>query len=498
MTRRITAAQIRSRCGSAEHRGPAIGFGRPVAGCISPGFRNSFQKRDAVVLSCQVDWRDQRIAELEAELEAKNERIDRLERLVAELTRRLDEDSGNSHRPPSSDGPGARGKRKAKAKKKDRSKGKAHRKQGAQCGHRGHHRGLVSSDQVDRIVDHFPCTCEDCGAHLPRQEDPAPLRIQTTEVPPIRPEVTEDRYHAVTCDCGCTTRPRPASTSAFGPRLMALIALFTGVYHLSRRRTAAILGDVLGVTISVGAVSTVEGRASEALKPAVDEAWDVVDQAEVKHTDATTWLHKGVTRQLWVLASSLATVFRIVVDGSAATIKPFFGACRGILVSDRATVFVSLWKMKLRQICWSHLLRKFISFSERDGPAKQVGNELLDLTALLFDYWHAYQDGKLSKKKLLEWMAPVRAQAEACLQRAADADIEHVSGSCADILAHREALWTFLTRADVEPTNNHANAARGISVVMPRPGLCRIETRGARLRVPAGPRSAAGMFTDAA
>ena len=213
---------------------------------------------------------------------------------------------------------------------------------------------VIIADQVDRIVDHFPSACEDCGAHLPREEDLDPLRIQMTEVPPIRPEVTEDRYHAVTCDCGCTTRPKPASTSPFGPRLMALIALFTGVYHLSRRRTVAILQDVLGIAISVGAVSTVEGRASEALKPSADEAWDVVDQAEVKHADATTWLHKGVTRQLWVLASSLATVFRIVVDGSAATIQPFFGASRGILVSDRATVFLSLWKMKLRQICWSH------------------------------------------------------------------------------------------------------------------------------------------------
>jgi len=407
-----------------------------------------------------VDPRDQRIAELEAEnaalraeLADKDARLEKLERLVADLTRKLNQNSRNSHLPPSSDGPGTRGNQKPKEEKR---KGKGRRKQGGQPGHRGHHRGLLPPEQVDHVADYFPPACDDCGANLPKKKDPEPLRIQTTEVPPIRPEVTEDRYHAVTCDCGCITRAKPASTSPFGPRLMALIALFTGVYHLSRRRTVAMLGDVLGITISVGAVSAMESRASEAMKSAADEAWDVVEQARVKHADATTWLHKGTTRQLWVLASSLATVFRIVVDGSAATIRPFFGTCKGILVSDRATVFVSLWKMKLRQICWSHLLRKFISFSERDGPAKQVGNELLELTGLLFDYWHAYKDGKLSKKKFLEWMAPVRRQVEARLQRAVDAGIEHVSGSCADILAHRHALWTFLSRDDVEPTNNHA------------------------------------------
>ena len=34
--------------------------------------------------------------------------------------------------------------------------------------------------------------------------------------------------------------------------------------------------------------------------------------------------------------------------------------------------------------------------------------------------------------------------------------IKNVSGSCTNILEHREALWTFARVAGVEPTNNHA------------------------------------------
>src|SRR5262249_40185635 len=45
---------------------------------------------------------------------------------------------------------------------------------------------------------------------------------------------------------------------------------------------------------------------------------------------------------------------------------------------------------------------------------------------------------------------------EAALARAVAAGINGLSGSCADILAHKDALWTFVERADVEPTNNHA------------------------------------------
>jgi transposase len=80
---------------------------------------------------------------------------------------------------------------------------------------------------------------------------------------------------------------------------------------------------------------------------------------------------------------------------------------------------------------------------------------LLQLTAMLFHYWQSRRDGVISRKTFLAWMAPIRDQIEACLQRAVDAGIDGVSGSCANILAHREALWTFLTRAGVDPTNNH-------------------------------------------
>jgi len=53
-------------------------------------------------------------------------------------------------------------------------------------------------------------------------------------------------------------------------------------------------------------------------------------------------------------------------------------------------------------------------------------------------------------------MAPVREQVEALLERLVAAEITGVSGSCADILEHRAALWTFVKREGVEPTNNHA------------------------------------------
>lgn len=100
--------------------------------------------------------------------------------------------------------------------------------------------------KVNKFVDLFPQECENCWKPLPRVPDPSAKRYQQTEVPPIEPFTTEWRRHEVTCPC-CKYRTRAPyvdgeiPVSPFGPRLMAIVALLTGVYHLahSTRPSAA-------------------------------------------------------------------------------------------------------------------------------------------------------------------------------------------------------------------------------------------------------------------
>jgi uncharacterized coiled-coil protein SlyX len=54
-------------------------------------------------LEAQLRLRDERIAELEAQLRLRDERSAALERQVAELLARLGQNSSNSHMPPSTD-----------------------------------------------------------------------------------------------------------------------------------------------------------------------------------------------------------------------------------------------------------------------------------------------------------------------------------------------------------------------------------------------------------
>lgn len=409
-------------------------------------------------LEAQLAARDELIVELRArvaELEQKVEAVAQLEEKVARLGEQLGSNSSNSSRPPSSDSPAAR------AKRKTRKPGKGtRRRRGGQPKHRGARRELIPVERVDDVVRFFPSHCEDCCAPLPETPDPHAKRCQVIELPAFEPHTTEYQAHAVKCPC-CphTTRatfdPGRVPVSPFGPRLMSAIALLTGVYHLSRRKTVGLLSDLVGVKLSLGAVSAVEARVSDAVDRPVQEAWQRVAKAPVKHTDGTGWFQAGIALSLWVIASTIATVFKVVANGSKATLEPLFGKQRGVLVSDRATA-LNFWVMERRQICWAHLLRKFVSFSERDGPVGKFGRELLEYTGIMFEYWHDHREGRLSREDLRARMVPVREHLEALLARAVKSGIKQLAGSCEDVLEHRAALWTFVDEAGVEPTNNHA------------------------------------------
>jgi transposase len=81
---------------------------------------------------------------------------------------------------------------------------------------------------------------------------------------------------------------------------------------------------------------------------------------------------------------------------------------------------------------------------------------LLDQAVLVFEYWHGFEDDQLTRDELQSWMQPLQRRFEATLERAAASGIRGLSGSCKDMLAHREALWTFVSRDVVPPTNNLA------------------------------------------
>jgi len=391
------------------------------------------------------DWRDRRIAELEAIVE-------RLEKRVAELERQLGQNSSNSGNPPSSDSPAQRANRQKKPKRSPR-------KRGGQPGRKAKRRALVPPEQVSRFIDCHPQQCRRCGKKLPKVDDPSPLQHQVFELPKLMPDVTEYRLHRVGCDCGfatCGALPAGASPSLLGPRFAAFLTMLTGAYHLSRRQAAALVHDLTGVSMSLGTVSSAERRVSEALETPVAEAHDKAREAPVKHVDETGWVQAAARRSLWTIATTFLTVFVIATDATRATVQELLGAAKGILVSDRATTF-QFWSVVYRQVCWAHLIRKFVSFAENDDARiRQLGEQLLLLSHALLHYWHQVRDGTMTRAELRNITDRLREVFVAHLERGVGLRLRGVSGVCANLLKHEPALWTFVYKLGVDPTNNHA------------------------------------------
>ncbi|MFN2525458.1 MAG: DUF6444 domain-containing protein [Actinomycetota bacterium] len=236
------------------------------------------------------------IVEQRRQVEELRDTIERQAAQIVELERRVNQNSRNSHKPPSSDGPGTfrRGQLPAREKR---------RKRGGQTGHEGHHRDLLPSEEVDERVEVRPSSCEHCGADLVGS-DPAPERRQKVEIPPIQPQVTEYRLHALKCGCcGEVTRgrlPEGVPAGCFMPRLLAVIALLSGAYRLSKRQIQQprlqgcnaseryrdeLLSDLLGIGISLGSIITVEQSVSQTLAEPVREAQEYVREQTVVHGD---------------------------------------------------------------------------------------------------------------------------------------------------------------------------------------------------------------------
>ena len=411
-------------------------------------------------------------------------RILALEARVADLEARLGQNSHNSSRPPSSDPPSvARGRRPPST-----------RNPGGQPGHEGHQRMVVPEEQVDRIVAVKPRHCRRCGGPL-AGADAAPTRHQVMELPRVRPRVTEYQLHTLWCGgCGVTTTapvPPGVPRGAFGPRLQAVAAVCTGVYHLSRRTTVGVLGDLFGVRMSVGALSACEQAVSGAVAVPVGQAHAYVQQrAAVRHADETGGRERRRRAWLWVMVGPLVTVFMVHAQRSTAAARALLGDCvAAILVSDRWSAY-HYWATEQRQLCWAHLLREFQAFTERGGAAARLGRALLRDATEMFAAWDRVRDGTRSRRQFWREMRPLRRRVEGRLRRGTAVAEAKTAATCRDLVKLTPALWTFIDLPDVEPTNNAAERA------IRRAVLWRKGSFGSHS--PAGSRFAERMLTIAA
>ena len=378
-----------------------------------------------------------------------------LQQQVAELQARLNQHSGNSSKPPSSDPPSTP-PRPARS-----PRGRA---RGAQPGHVGQHRPLLPEDEVQEIVPHHPLSCPTCLADLPPSlPDAAPiLRQQVWEIPQVRPIVREHQYHSVCCPhCQALVRAERGAAvppGAFGPRVAATVGLLRGSYHLSDQEVGTLLFELFGLPISDGSVVALQTSVSVALATPYEAVRSTVQSAPVVNVDETGWKEAGARRWLWVVVTTTVTLFQVATGRGAGVVRQLLGTdFAGIVGSDRLKSYRCL-ALDRRQLCWAHLIRNLLALAERNGSLGAWAGDLLALAELMFAIWHQFRAGVIDRALLQAALVPIQASMRAILERG-QRRYDQAQGLSDELLALWPALWTFAVVEGVEPTNNAAERA---------------------------------------
>jgi transposase len=126
---------------------------------------------------------------------------------------------------------------------------------------------------------------------------------------------------------------------------------------------------------------------------------------------------------------------------------------RGVVCSDRWSAYGPL-RLGLRQLCWAHLKRDFQKLVDRGGVAKRFGELGLAAVGIVFHEWHLFRGGG-SRAALRRELGAIRPLVRNWLQDGARCADAKAAALCGNLLAVEPALWTFLSKDGVEPTNNH-------------------------------------------
>jgi len=329
-----------------------------------------------------------------------------------------------------------------------------------------------------RRPTYHPVGCWRCGGAL-HADDPQPHRVQIVELPEVVPLIHEHRFDQLECDCcGAWTRAwsdEIINGSGYGERVVAHVALLSGLYRQSHRMVQQLLSELFGIEISVGSINRLRMEASDAVALPVIQAWDYVQAQANVNIDETSFAQgngdgsnpMGSKGWLWVIATPLVSYFAVFLSRSQAVACKLLGeGFKGIVNSDRFSAYNWL-EVRQRQICWAHLKRDFTQMAERPGVSAELGNALLKQEQLLFEHWYRVRDGTLSRTQFITFVAPIRQQVQILLCQAAGYNIgEHEKTplaksvrTCRQLLKLEPALWTFVTTVGIEPTNNAAERA---------------------------------------
>jgi len=304
-------------------------------------------RRDELLELCRRE--PEKIVELLLALEAR----------VTGLEERLNKNSQNSDKPPSSEG----------LRKPPRQRSKSKRRSGGQKGRTG--KTLKFSDKPDKIIQHSADYCQGCGESLTNVEGAVLSRRQEIEIPDKPIQIIEHQRLEKQCPC-CGQRNQgqwPVHLTGnvqYGRRFKAFCLYLLNYQLLPYERTGELLATLFGYQPGGGTLQSILDQAYGTLEPIEQAIKGAIRASPVDHADETSIRVDGRTKWLHVVSTLAYTYYywnqyrgqkAHLADGLLPTYD-------GILMHDAYRSYFG--HAYLHALCNAHLLRELQAIYEAD------------------------------------------------------------------------------------------------------------------------------------
>jgi transposase len=310
---------------------------------------------------------------------------------IEQLKARLNKNSGNSSKAPSSD-------QKSNNPKPDPSK-----KQGPS--HAGASRQLLPQNMVTSRETRGVDTCPRCRSRMePTGES---VKWQQVDLPQIKPLVHE--IELLTCKCmKCALTQTPTlkdhETFLMGPRLEGFVNLLMAQFrhsHLAVRTFIPLL--IPGLYLSQGLISKAKKRGAQAFDQALTHLTEeVLTSVGPKYADVTGWRHMAQNWNALIVRSPVVIRYFLIPKQNGTFLADTLQQGPHFLVSDRGLATQKVNTSHL-QYCLAHFLRNIRGMAENTEISLEETQALGEIHETLQELFHEQHRYKQAEISLATW-----------------------------------------------------------------------------------------------